>query len=54
MNWDRRLILSGKYEDFWAHVHPLLKPGDRVGVLIPRAGLRQQPLRHPLLAARHL
>ena len=36
MNWDRRLVISGKYREFWAHVHPLLKPTDRVGVLIPR------------------
>jgi hypothetical protein len=36
MNWDRRLILSGKYREFWAHVHPLLRPGDRVAVLIAR------------------
>ena len=36
MNWDRRLILSGKYRNYWAHVHPLLKADDRVAVLIPR------------------
>jgi len=36
MNWDRRLILSGKYQDYWAHVHALLKPTDRVAVLISR------------------
>ena len=36
MNWDRRLILSGKYQDYWAHVHQYLKPGDVVAVLIAR------------------
>jgi hypothetical protein len=36
MNWDRRLILSGKLNDYWAKVHPLLKPDDRVAVLISR------------------
>jgi hypothetical protein len=36
MNWDRRLVLSGKYRDYWAHVRPLLKPDDRVAVLIAR------------------
>jgi hypothetical protein len=36
MSWDRRLILSGKYRDYWAQVHAYLKPGDRVAVLIPR------------------
>jgi hypothetical protein len=36
MNWDRRLILSGKFNDYWAQVRPLLKPDDRVAVLIPR------------------
>jgi hypothetical protein len=36
MNWDRRLLLSGKYQDYWAQVRPLLKPTDRVAVLISR------------------
>jgi hypothetical protein len=36
MNWDRRLIISGKYREFWAHVHPLLQPDDKVAVLISR------------------
>jgi len=35
MTWDRELIISGRYQDFWAKVRPLLKPGDRVAVLIP-------------------
>ena len=34
MNWDRRLILSGKDQVYWEHVRPLLQPGDRVAVLI--------------------
>jgi hypothetical protein len=34
MNWDRRLILSGKVEAYWARVRPLLKPDDRVAVVI--------------------
>ena len=36
MNWDRRLLLSGKIDTYWAHVHPLLRPTDRVAVLISR------------------
>jgi hypothetical protein len=36
MNWDRRLILSGKVNAYWAQVRPLLKPDDRVAVLISR------------------
>ncbi len=36
MNWDRRLILSGKAEVYWDRVRPLLQPGDRVAVLISR------------------
>jgi hypothetical protein len=35
MNWDRELLLSGGYHNFWDHVRPLLKPGDRVAVIIP-------------------
>jgi hypothetical protein len=35
MTWDRELLISGRYEDFWQHVRPLLKPGDRVAVIIP-------------------
>jgi len=35
MTWDRELLISGRYQDFWAHVRPLLKPGDRVAVIIP-------------------
>ncbi len=36
MNWDRRLILSGQDQVYWAKVRPLLG-GARVAVLIPRA-----------------
>ena len=35
MSWDRRLILSGQDGVFWAQVRPLLRPGDRIAVLIP-------------------
>jgi len=35
MSWDRELILTGRYHIFWDHVRPLLKPGDRIAVLIP-------------------
>jgi hypothetical protein len=35
MNWDRELLLSGGSEKYWAQVRPLLKPTDRVAVLIP-------------------
>jgi hypothetical protein len=36
MSWDRRLVLSGKDQVYWAHVRTFLKPGDRVAVLISR------------------
>ena len=35
MDWDRRLLLSGKVYDYWDKVHRYLKPGDKVAVLIP-------------------
>ncbi len=35
MNWDRELVLTGGVERFWAQVRPLLKPDDRIAVLIP-------------------
>ncbi len=35
MNWDRELIISGRYQEYWAQVNALLKPGDRVAVIIP-------------------
>ena len=37
MSWDRRLVLSGRDQVYWAKVRPLLRPGDRVAVIIPRA-----------------
>ena len=37
MSWDRRLVLSGQDQIYWQHVRELLQPGDKVGVLIPRA-----------------
>ncbi len=36
MNWDRRLVLSGKLDTYWAKVRPMLRPDDRVAVLISR------------------
>ncbi len=35
MTWDRELLISGRYENYWAKVRPLLKPDDRVAVIIP-------------------
>jgi len=35
MTWDRELIISGRYKDYWAHVERYLKPGDRIAVVIP-------------------
>jgi hypothetical protein len=36
MNWDRRLVISGKDQVYWAHVRQFLKPDDKVAVLISR------------------
>lgn len=35
MNWDRELLTTGGFEQYWDQVRPLLKPTDRVAVLIP-------------------
>ncbi len=35
MTWDRELVLNGGFEKYWAQVRPLLKPTDRVAVIIP-------------------
>jgi hypothetical protein len=35
MNWDRELVLTGGTERYWDQVRPLLKPTDRIAVLIP-------------------
>jgi len=35
MNWDRELLTQGGFEQYWTRVRPLLKPTDRVAVLIP-------------------
>jgi hypothetical protein len=35
MSWDRELILTGGYHRYWAKVRPLLKPTDRIAVIIP-------------------
>jgi hypothetical protein len=35
MNWDRRLILSGAMDRYWAQARTYLRPGDKIAVLIP-------------------
>ena len=35
MTWDRELILTGGFDKYWAQVRPLLKPTDRIAVIIP-------------------
>jgi hypothetical protein len=35
MNRDRNLLLTGGFDRYWAQVRPLLKPTDRIAVLIP-------------------
>ncbi len=35
MPWDRELILTGGTARYWDQVRPLLKPDDRIAVLIP-------------------
>jgi len=35
MNWDRELIFTGGADRYWDQVRPLLKPDDRIAVLIP-------------------
>ena len=35
MTWDRELILTGGFDRYWDQVRPLLKPTDRIAVLIP-------------------
>ena len=35
MNWDRELLLTGGTGRYWDQVRPLLKPTDRIAVLIP-------------------
>lgn len=35
MSWDRELVLTGGCERYWDQVRPLLKPTDRIAVLIP-------------------
>ncbi len=35
MNWDRELLFNGGFNQYWSQVRPLLKPTDRVAVLIP-------------------
>lgn len=35
MNWDRELLTGGGFKQYWDHVRPLLKPDDKVAVIIP-------------------
>ena len=35
MNWDRELIFTGGADRFWAKVRPMLRPDDRIAVIIP-------------------
>jgi hypothetical protein len=35
MLWDRELVLTGGFDQYWDHVRPLLNSSDRVAVLIP-------------------
>jgi hypothetical protein len=35
MNWDRELLLTGGFDRYWEQVRPLLKPTDRIAVIIP-------------------
>ena len=35
MAWDRELILTDGFNQYWEQVRPLLKPTDRIAVLIP-------------------
>jgi hypothetical protein len=35
MTWDRELVLSGGFDQFWNQVRPLLKPTDRIAAIIP-------------------
>ena len=35
MMWDRELVLTGGADRYWNQVRPLLKPTDRIAVLIP-------------------
>lgn len=35
MDWDRELITKGGFNQYWDQVRPLLRPDDRVAVLIP-------------------
>ena len=47
MDMDRRLLLSGEFDQYWAKVRPLLKPTDRVAVLIPLAIYTQDRFEEP-------
>ena len=35
MPWGREFLFSGDFDRYWDHVRPLLKPTDRVAVLVP-------------------
>jgi hypothetical protein len=36
MTWDRKVLLSGAFDPYWAKVRPLLNSSQEIGVLIPR------------------
>ncbi len=35
METDRELMLTGGFDQFWSHVRPLFRPGDRLAVILP-------------------
>jgi hypothetical protein len=47
MSIDRSIILSGKFEPYWAKVRTFLKPGDRFVVLIPASPTQTDLIKIP-------
>lgn len=47
MNMDRQLLFSGEFDQYWKKVRPLLKPTDRVAVLIPLKFYTQDRFEEP-------
>lgn len=45
--WDRELILGGGFDRYWDQVRPLLKPTDRIAVLLPRNLYEDESLDKP-------
>ena len=35
MSWDRRILFSAAFDEYWDKVRPLLGPNDRIAVIIP-------------------